>query len=89
MKLSVPYGDGELEFELPAANLQEVVLPGLGDGLGGRDGESGDERGAGDGAPSSADEQAEIRRALAEPIGAPRLAAWPRRRATQSSWSAT
>lgn len=61
MKLSIPYGDGELEFELPAANLQEIVRPGPGDG-----------RGAG-GAPSSADEQTEIRRALAEPIGTPRL----------------
>ena len=75
MKLSIPYGDGELDFELPAENLQEVVLPGPGDGLGDRDDAYGDGRGVGDGAPSSADEQAEIRRALAEPIGAPRLAA--------------
>jgi len=59
LKLSIPYGDGELPFELPAANLLGVIAPG---------GELGAEK-----APTDAEEQAEIRRALAEPIGAPPL----------------
>jgi nickel-dependent lactate racemase len=61
LKLSIPYGDGELPFELPEANLMGVVSPGS---------ESGEEESP---PPSDAEEQAEIRRALAEPIGAPRL----------------
>jgi len=63
LKLSVPYGDGELPFELPAANLLAVVRPGC---------ELGEEQ-APPLAPTDAEEQAEIRRALAEPIGAPPL----------------
>jgi nickel-dependent lactate racemase len=61
LKLSIPYGDGELPFELPEANLMGVVSPGS---------ESGEEESP---PPTGAEEQAEIRRALAEPIGAPRL----------------
>ena len=63
LKLSIPYGDGELPFELPAANLLAVVRPGC---------DLGEEQ-APPQAPTDADEQAETRRALAEPIGAPRL----------------
>jgi nickel-dependent lactate racemase len=63
VKLSVPYGDGELPFELPAANLLAVVRPGW---------DLGEEQ-APPKAPTDAEEQAEIRRALAEPICAPRL----------------
>lgn len=64
LKLSIPYGDGELPFELPEANLLEVVRPGC---------DLGEEQ-TPPSAPTDADEQAEIRRALAEPIGAPPLA---------------
>lgn len=64
MKLTIPYGDGELPFELPEACLMGVVRPG-----GGLGGEADPPA-----APSGADEQAEIRRALAEPIGTPPLA---------------
>jgi nickel-dependent lactate racemase len=74
VKLSIPYGDGELAFELPEANLQQIVLPGPDGGLADDDDAPGCGNGAGC-APSPADEQAEIRRALAEPIGAPRLSA--------------
>jgi nickel-dependent lactate racemase len=63
VKLSIPYGDGELPFELPAANLLGVITPGR---------ELGEEQEL-PSAPTEADEQAEIRRALAEPIGAPPL----------------
>jgi len=63
LKLSIPYGDGELPFEVPAGNLLGVITPGC---------ELGEER-APPRAPTGAEEQAEIRRALAEPIGAPRL----------------
>ena len=63
VKLSIPYGDGELPFELPAANLLAVVRPGC---------ELGEEQ-APPRAPTDAEEQAEIGRALAEPIGAPLL----------------
>lgn len=63
MKLSVPYGDGELDFELPDANLLGVVAPGSG-------GDGGAEPPR---PPTPSEEQAEIGRALAEPIGAPRL----------------
>lgn len=69
MKLSIPYGDGELAFELPEANLQEIVKPGPAEELG----EGGEVLAGGPACPSAEDEQAEIRRALAEPIGAPRL----------------
>ena len=60
LKLSIPYGDGELPFELPEANLLGVITPGC---------ELGEEQ-APPKAPTDADELAEIRRALAEPIGA-------------------
>jgi nickel-dependent lactate racemase len=60
LRLSIPYGDGEVPFELPDANLMGVISPGSG---------SGEEELP----PTGAEEQAEIRRALAEPIGAPRL----------------
>ena len=63
VKLSIPYGDGELPFELPAANLLGVITPGC---------ELGEEQ-APPQAPTDAEEQAETRRALAEPIGAPPL----------------
>ncbi len=66
--MAIPYGDGELAFELPDANLQEIVRPGPAEL--GEDAEPAAEPTAG---PSAADEQAEIRRALAEPFGAPRL----------------
>jgi len=62
LKLSIPYGDGVLPFELPEANLLDVVRSG---------GTSGEERVPP--AQRNAEEQAEIRRALREPIGAPRL----------------
>ena len=63
LKLSIPYGDGELPFELPEANLLAVVSPGC---------DLGEEQ-VPPHAPTDADEQAEIRRALAKPIGAPPL----------------
>ena len=63
MRISIPYGDGALEAELPDGVDVTVVGPGCGLG----------EEVAPPAAPSAADEQAEIRRALAEPIGAPRL----------------
>jgi len=63
LKFSIPYGDGELPFELPEQNLLDVVRPGC---------DLGEEQ-APPKAPSDSEEQAEIRRALAEPIGAPRL----------------
>lgn len=59
VKLAIPYGDGELACALPQANLLGVVRPPTG----------------GQAAPDAAAEQAEIARALAEPIGAPRLSA--------------
>ncbi|MEZ5124808.1 MAG: nickel-dependent lactate racemase [Thermoleophilia bacterium] len=84
MRLTIPYGDGALEFELPRENLQGVVRPG-GEAEASQVAEPADRRG-GEGAapgrgvaearsvPTEAElEQAEIRRALAEPIGAPRL----------------
>ena len=62
-KLSIPYGDGELEFRLPERNLQRIVLPGC----------DPSEQAAPPQAAPLADEQAEVRRALAEPIGSPPL----------------
>jgi nickel-dependent lactate racemase len=62
-RLAIPYGDGELSFTLPAANLMDVVRPGCGPG----------EESPPPTAPSAADEMAEVRRALAEPIGTPCL----------------
>ena len=60
MRLHIPYGDSELPFEPADGSSVRVITP---------------DSDAGDGAtpPSSAEEQAEVRRALAEPIGAPRL----------------
>jgi nickel-dependent lactate racemase len=63
VKLAIPYGDTELPFALPEANLLGVITPGC---------ELGEEQ-APSLAPTDAEEQAEIRRALAEPIGAPPL----------------
>ncbi len=65
MRISVPYGEGALEAVLPDGLDVTVIGPGCGLG----------EEVAPPVAPSAADEQAEIRRALAEPIGAPRLSA--------------
>jgi len=63
VRISVPYGEGALEAVLPDGLDVTVIGPGCGLG----------EEVAPPVAPSAADEQAEIRRALAEPIGAPRL----------------
>ena len=63
MKVSIPYGDGALDAVLPDDLQVTVVGPGCGLG----------EEEPPPAAPSAEDEQAEIRRALAEPIGAPRL----------------
>lgn len=63
MRISVPYGEGALEAVLPDGLDVTVIGPGCGLG----------EEVAPPVSPSAADEQAEIRRALAEPIGAPRL----------------
>jgi lactate racemase len=63
VKLEIPYGDGALAVDLPDGLDVTVVGPGCGLG----------EESAPPAAPTVEDEQAEIRRALAEPIGAPRL----------------
>jgi nickel-dependent lactate racemase len=63
VKLTIPYGDTELAFELPDANLERVVLPGC----------DPSEEASPPHEASAADEQAVIRRALAEPIGSPGL----------------
>lgn len=63
MRVFIPYGEGALEAVLPDGLDVTVIGPGCGLG----------EEVAPPVAPSAADEQAEIRRALAEPIGAPRL----------------
>ncbi len=63
MKLSIPYGDGELPFELPDANLARVVTAGC----------DPSEVASPPRAPSDADEQALICRALQAPIGTPPL----------------
>ncbi len=63
MKLEIPYGDGALEAVLPDGLAVTVVGPGCGLG----------EEAPPPAAPSAEDEQAEVRRALAAPIGAPRL----------------
>ncbi len=59
VKLAIPYGDGELACTLPQANLLGVVRPPQG----------------GQAPPDAAAERAEIARALAAPIGTPRLSA--------------
>jgi nickel-dependent lactate racemase len=63
VKVAIPYGDTALEAVLP--DDLDVTVVGPGCGLG--------EESAPPTAPTAEDEQAEIRRALAEPIGAPRL----------------
>jgi nickel-dependent lactate racemase len=63
VRVSIPYGDGALEAVLPDGLDVTVVGPGCGLG----------EESEPPAAPTAADEQVEIRRALAEPIGAPRL----------------
>jgi nickel-dependent lactate racemase len=63
VKHAIPYGDGALEFEVPDDVRTEVIRPGCALG----------EEAAPPVSPSAGDEQAEIRRALAEPIGSPRL----------------
>jgi nickel-dependent lactate racemase len=63
VNVSIPYGEGVLEAVLPDGLDVTVVGPGCGLG----------EEAAPPAAPSAEDEQAEIRRALAEPIGTPRL----------------
>ena len=84
MKLTIPYGDTGLAFEVSDAALAGVVAAGAGkacapvgvDGPGDMPGDpaaAGLEPGPSSTVPTAADEQAEIRRALAEPIGAPRL----------------
>jgi len=64
VRLTIPYGDGELAFDLPEANLQALVQPGCDPA----------EEQAPPSDPTGLDEQAEVRRALAMPIGAPPLA---------------
>jgi len=64
VRLYIPYGDTELAFDLTEAELQEVVRPGC----------DPSEEQAPPHDPSGLDEQAEIRRALAMPIGSPPLA---------------
>jgi len=61
--LAIPYGKGTLEAVLRDGLDVTVIGPGCGRG----------EEAAPPAAPTAGDEQAEIRRALAEPIGAPRL----------------
>ncbi|HSL94893.1 MAG TPA: nickel-dependent lactate racemase [Thermoleophilia bacterium] len=97
MKLTIPYGDTELAFEVPDAALAGVLSgaageacapagpeglddapagaaePGRSSGLGAAGPAGAAEPGPPTAAPTAADEEAEIRRALAEPIGAPRL----------------
>ena len=74
VELAVPYGDGELRFSLPRANLAGVIEAGAGTACTpvGPDDVTGLKPSSATG-PTPAEEQAEIRRALAEPIGAPRL----------------
>ena len=64
MRLTIPYGDGELAFDLPEANLQALVQPWCDPA----------EEQAPPSDPTGLDEQAEVRLALAMPIGAPPLA---------------
>lgn len=68
--IRLPYGSTEVELAIPARNLMAVVGP--------------EAQGAGEGPPpvSEADEAAEVRRALREPIGSPRLAMLARRAST-------
>ena len=85
VQLGLPYGDGEVRFSLPRANLAGVIEARGGgacepsdlDGDASREAPAG-RPAAGDAhsvaaGPTPAEEEAEIRRALAEPIGAPRL----------------
>jgi nickel-dependent lactate racemase len=63
VRLHIPYGDGELPFDLPDGAAVRVIAPGC----------DPSEEAPPPREPSGADEQAEIRRALREPIGAPPL----------------
>ena len=63
MKLAVPYGDTELPFGLPDGSSVRVITPGC----------DAAEEAPPPSSPTAADEEAEVRRALAEPIGAPPL----------------
>jgi len=63
VRVAIPYGDGALEAALPDGLDVTVVGPGCGLG----------EESAPPATPTAAEEQEEIRRALAEPIGAPLL----------------
>jgi len=64
VRLYIPYGDRELPFDLPDGSSVRVVTPGCDPSE-----ELQPPRGS-----SAADEREEIRRALREPIGSPRLA---------------
>jgi nickel-dependent lactate racemase len=74
VELAVPYGDGELRFSLPRADLAGVIEAGAGTACTpvGPDDVTG-LKPPPSGGPTPTEEQAEIRRALAQPIGAPRL----------------
>jgi len=75
VRLTVPYGDAAVAFEVPRVSLAGVVSADVcrsGAAAVG-DGGSRVRPGAASKALTEADEQAEIRRALTEPIGAPRL----------------
>jgi nickel-dependent lactate racemase len=79
VELAVPYGDGELIVALPRANVAGVV--GARGGAACRpsgpddtvDAEGGPAGPGPTSGPTPAEEQAEVRRALTEPIGSPRL----------------
>lgn len=80
MKLRIPYGDTELPFELPDTSLAGVIAGAAGTACAPAGSEDRDGEPSRDGVPAPApvaptpgDEEAEIRRALAEPIGTPRL----------------
>jgi nickel-dependent lactate racemase len=63
MRLDIPYGDGDLPLDLPDGVAVEIVSAGC----------DPSEEAPPPREPSRADEEAEIRRALGEPIGAPPL----------------
>jgi len=85
VQLGLPYGDGEVRFSLPRANLLGVIEARRGGACEPSDLDDDASREAPTGrpapgdeypvaaGPTPAEEEAEIRRALAEPIGAPRL----------------
>jgi lactate racemase len=63
VRLHIPYGDTELPFDLPDGSSLNVIAPGC----------DPSEEATPPTTPTAASEQDEIRRALREPIGAPRL----------------